>query len=90
MPSFIHYDIEVDVDVDVDVDEFLEECDNEEINQVIEWLTENDYLVNLKPTTSGMSIDEGEFQEALHKLSENKISLSKEEENIILNIAKRF
>jgi len=90
MPSFTHYDVEVDVDVDVDVDEFLEECDDKEINQVIEWLTGNDYLENLKPTTDKTSIGEQEFIEALYKLSKHKMSLTVEEENIILNIAKRF
>ena len=90
MPSFTHYDVEVDVDVDVDVDEFLEECDDKEINQVIEWLIGNDYLENLKPTADKISIGEQEFIEALYKLRNHKMSLTVEEENIILNIAKRF
>ena len=48
MPSFRQYDVpaetEVDVDIDIDVEQFLDECDEDEIKDVIDYLKEKNYL----------------------------------------------
>ena len=44
MPEIRSYNIDVDVDIDIDIDEFLDACSSREIEEVIEWLTDCDYL----------------------------------------------
>lgn len=95
MPSFRQYDVpaetEVDVDVDIDVDQFLDECDEEEIKEVIEYLKEKNYLVGVQVADAdNVCVTESEFINALNKLHTRWNLMSKEEENFILNIAKRF
>ena len=92
MPSFTIYDIEVDVDVDVDVNEFLWDCSEEEIEDVIEWLKDNDYLEDntlvVGETTDNM-LDKI-YKEALNKLSDKRINLSLEEEQFLINLANKY
>ena len=90
MPTITQWGVEVDVDVDVDVNEFLDECSSKEIEKVLEWLKDNDYLDAIFLSTGNESINEQIYTEDLIKLKNNWLSLSKEEENIISNIAKRF
>jgi hypothetical protein len=84
MPSFY-----TDAEVDVDVQEFLDACNDRDINEIIEYLEENDYI---KPgqNPEKISINEGEFRENLDALQDNYLRLTKEEEAIIATIAKRF
>jgi hypothetical protein len=72
-------------DLDIDVDEFLDACNNREIDQVIEWLREEEYISNYGKTET-----ESIFKAAVIKIQNPRISLSREEEEFILNIAKRF
>lgn len=95
MPSFRQYDVpaetEVDVDIDIDVDEFLDECDEDEIKEAIEYLKDKGYLKGLTIVNAdNVSVTELEFMNAANKLATRWNLLSKEEENFILNIAKRF
>ena len=74
MPSFRQYDVpaetEVDVDVDIEVDEFLDECDEDEIKDVIEYLTEKGYIQKefIRKEPEMVSVTEQEFITALVKL----------------------
>jgi hypothetical protein len=77
-------------DLDIDVDDFLSSCSTKEIKEIINLLQEDgqlDYGFNI---TGRESINERMFLESLYKIKDNWISLSKEEEDIILNISKRF
>ena len=77
-------------DLDIDVDDFLSSCSTKEIKEVIDWLQEDgqlDYGFNI---TGRESINERMFLESLFKIKDNWMNLSKEEEDIILNISKRF
>jgi len=76
-------------DLDIDVDEFLYSCNNREIDQVIEWLREEEYISNYSKTETD-SINDSIFNDAVIKIQNHQISLSREEEEFILNIAKRF
>ena len=84
MPSFYTEDI------DIEVDEFLENCSTNEIKEVIDWLEEDGQLNYGFNITGRESINERMFLESLYKIKDNWIGLSKEEEDIILNISKRF
>jgi hypothetical protein len=77
-------------DLDIDVDDFLSSCSTKEIKEIINLLQEDgqlDYGFNI---TGRESINERMFLESLYKIKDNWIGLSKEEEDIILNISKRF
>ena len=76
-------------DLDIDVDEFLDACNDKEINQIIEWLREEEYISNYRKTETE-SINDSIFNDAVIKIQNHRISLSREEEEFILNIAKRF
>jgi SOS response regulatory protein OraA/RecX len=78
-------------DLDIDVDEFLFTCNYQEIDKVIEWLREEEYISNYRKTeTETESINDSTFNDAVIKIQNHRISLSREEEEFILNIAKRF
>jgi hypothetical protein len=93
MPTIRQHDVpveaEVTVDFDVEVDEFLEDCDSFEIDEVIDWLKDKGLLKNIHTDTQ-VCAAESEFVEALDKIYTKWNVLSKEEENFILNVAKRF
>lgn len=93
MPTIRQHDVpveaEVTVDFDVDVNEFLEDCDTSEIDEVIDWLKENRHIKDTH-TDRQVCATELEFIEALDKLCTKWNALSKEEETMILNLAKRF
>jgi hypothetical protein len=73
-------------DVDINVWEFVDACDEEEIEELLEYLKEKGYLDNKE----NRSMNESMFMDALNKIKNNWLSLSREEEDVILNIAKRF
>lgn len=85
MPSF-----STDAEIDVDVQEFLEACHSREIEEVIQFLEENDYISSKKNLQGKYSVNELELHENLDALYEKYGSLTKEEEQIIATIAKRF
>jgi hypothetical protein len=93
MPTIRQHDVpveaEVTVDFDVEVNDFLEDCDSYEIDNVIDWLKEKGHI---KDTHIDRQVcaTELEFIEALDKLCTKWNVLSKEEETMILNLAKKF
>jgi hypothetical protein len=88
MPSIL-VNVDTEIDVDVEVKDFLDDCDTSEIDEVIDWLKDNKHI---KDTHIDRQVcaTESEFIEALDKIYTKWNVLSKEEETIILNLAKRF
>jgi hypothetical protein len=78
MPE-IEVNVDQFIDVDVNVEDFLDACDESEIEEVIEWLAENDYKLNLGNDTN----------KDLIKLI-NIISLTVEDEILLNNIANKY
>ena len=92
MPKFYEYK-EVQISLDIDVDEFLDACDTPEKEELIKALIEDGYLKKDCRETfedSKYSVSEAFYQDALKKLHGKWNMLTKEEEETILNIAKRF
>jgi endo-1,4-beta-mannosidase len=95
MPNITIYGIEteVDVDVDIDVDEFLDDCSDKDIKEVIEWLKDEGHLednnarIPVDPIDNPMDII---YKEALNKLYNKRINLSLEEEEFIINLANKL
>jgi hypothetical protein len=81
-------------DQQIDVDEFLYGCTKSEIQEVIDNLIERGSLPesvkNMTKSSVQYSVAESEFEDALYKLHGKWNSLSKEEEQTIIKISKRF
>jgi len=71
--------VNIDTEVDIDVEDFLDECSSSEIDEVIEWLAENDYKLNINDDTN----------KDLIKLI-NVILLTVEDEILLNNIANKY
>lgn len=80
-------------DIHVDVDDFLNACDSKEIKELIQALIDDGHLPNSVSITTGLigcGVAESEFEDALGKLHGKWSVLSKEEEEVIVKISKRF
>jgi len=86
MPRFSEYQ-DVEVDMDIDVDEFFEEMNSSERQEMYDLLVEKGYGIG-ENTPSGRS--SWEFDEAMGKLKQNYHSLSNQETDLIIKLAKRF
>jgi len=86
MPEFETY-------VDVDVDEFISACSKREINQIIEYLVNENLIpesvLNHNEDKEKRGRMESEFIEKLDQLKDKYYSLSVEEEDSIEKIFKK-
>lgn len=90
MPKFIQYDVPVDVDVDVDitVDEFLEECDEDELQEVVSYLRK--HFKHFIPLDNQDNLFDFEWNEVIKKLANSRLQMSLEDIEIIKAIAKKY
>jgi hypothetical protein len=88
MPKIL-VQVDTEIDTEVDVTDYLYECDEDEIQEAIQWLKDKEYIKDSAMTTQ-VSIAESEFIEALDKIYNKWNVLSKEETDFIINISKRF
>jgi hypothetical protein len=88
MPSFSPDDF------DVNVDDFLDECSESDIRDIIDYLIDNDYISSEHKHSfkndSNICAAESMFEDEISKLHNNWNRLTAEEEQTILNITKRF
>lgn len=90
MPTIKGYqDVEVEVELDVSVDEFMTECNENQIQEIIDYLNENNYIPDDR-LNKQYGVAEYEFESALNTLRNKWNMLTSDEETMILNIAKRF
>lgn len=75
---------------DIDIDYFLSTCSKSDIQEIIQVLVENGWLKPSATDESPRGYDEQVYEDSLKKLHGKWNRLSKEEENQILKIAKRF
>ena len=80
----------IDTDVDIDVDDFLEECSEYEIEEVIKWLNHNDYLSHSAINERSKNLMDLEWDKAIDKLHSNRIQLTPSEEEFIKTISNRL
>lgn len=92
MPTFYQ-----DTDLDIEVEDFLDECSPSEIQEVIDYLEYNDLMPipNCRNKMSsnniyGISASESIYESEINKLHNNWNRLTKEEEELILSITKKF
>ena len=89
MPTIYSY-VETEVDVEIDVVEFVDSCDQEEINSLIEYLTEEGHLSNKIKDESKMTSTESEFNQQLALLSEKFYQMTKEETDLIESLYNKY
>ena len=77
-------------DFDLSVDEFLTLCSSSDKDELIHALTVDGYIDNITNNHRRISIPEKMFEESLNTLHGNWNKLTMEEEETIINIAKRF
>jgi hypothetical protein len=78
-------------DIDIDVDDFLNACNGNEKDELIAALIEDGYISKSQVDShKEMSASEEIFEEHLDALHGKWNRLTKEEEEIIMVIAKRF
>lgn len=82
----LEVNVDQSIDVDVDVEDFLDACSESEIEDVIEWLNENDYNITVNDYNITVNDD---TNKDLIKLM-NVISLTVEDEILLNNIANKY
>ena len=87
MPS-IYKDI--DIDVDIDVNEFVDECNDWEIQKLIKKLIEYGYLTPELSPYKGNNLMDDDYTNALDKLYTKRLYLTLEEEEYIKQLANKY
>ena len=78
-------------DLDIRVDDFLDDCNSNEIIEVIEWLKDSDYLPqNVATSEKHQSLQDAEFDGFLMNLVGKRFKLTAEQEELIINISKQI
>lgn len=83
----------VDVEIDVTADDIIRNGDKDEIIEIYEEL--HDHIVkkgwiNFKNYIRLPNINDENFDDAIEKIKLNRLNLSKEEEEMLIYISKRF
>jgi len=91
MPE-IRVETTVDVDewVDVEIEEILSDCSELEIQAVIRWLKDSDYITSDKIISDNISASEEQFYNNVEKLSKLYLAMSVEDCAVIESILKKY
>ena len=85
MPELTKYSTFIDIDVDINVDEFLDACSTHEINEVVEWLQNGDYIkMSHLINDSRMSMGDLEYIKIINKLTDPMVRFRLSEEEICM------
>lgn len=77
-------------DFDIDPSEFIDNCDDSEIKQLIEILVEAGYIDAPESIGEESNLPDKTYKEALNKLQDKRVYLTLEEEQFLLNLANKF
>ena len=79
-------------DVHIDIEDFVSECSNAEIEELIEVLIEEGFISDMAKQidSTKFGISEAQYEEALRKLHGKWNNLTSEEESLIIELAKKF
>ena len=78
------------ITVDVDIDEFLNNCSESEIKYILKFLADDNRVEEFTTNKNKENAFDFECDETVSKLLNNRHQLSKEEENLILNICNKI
>lgn len=83
--------VDVDEYVDVDIENILDDCSEGEIQNTINWLKNNNYLVNEQIVQPhDLSYSEEQFYAKLDKLSKLYFTISSEDLEILEELLKKY
>jgi hypothetical protein len=77
-------------DLNISPSDFVDACSEKEINELIEILIEDGYVDNQSILKTNVTYDDESYTKALVKLSESRLRLTNEEEEMIKKIADRL
>jgi hypothetical protein len=77
-------------DIDISPSDYIYECSDYEIKELITELKEGGYLKGGVIDTDDNNIIDDEWTEMINKIYKNRLLLSNEDEEIIRNISKRL
>ena len=83
MPNF-------DANVDIDVDDFISNCSEREIKELIGVLKGDGHLPNYFPTNEKMSFLEESFVKKMSELSSQYTRISLEDEEVLEKLFKKY
>jgi hypothetical protein len=83
MPTFTQY-----TEVEVEIDEFVDNLYSHEIEELINYLKQEGHLGEV--TSHEMNIQDIEWSKVTDKLSQSRLQLTLEEEELIKNIVSRL
>ena len=86
MPTF-YPEVE---DMDIDPDEYYEECSDSEKKKLVDYLIDDGFISKEYKLGEDINVCPTDLDNALKKLYGKSHCLTKEEEDLIINIAKRF
>ena len=82
MPTFTQ-------EIDVEIEEFVDSLYKREIKELIDYLKQEGHL-NGEVTSSEMNLQDIEWSKVIGKLSQSRLQLTLEEEELIKNIANKL
>jgi succinate dehydrogenase flavin-adding protein (antitoxin of CptAB toxin-antitoxin module) len=88
MPRFLEY-VETEAELDISVSDFYNELNHKEVKELINILIEEDYIKR-NDVVEEESIYEWEFNKMIKKITDNRVMLTVEEENLLKKISDRF
>jgi hypothetical protein len=88
MPRFVEY-VETEAELDISVSDFFNELNHKEVKELINILIEEDYIKR-NDVVEEESIYEWEFNKMIKKITDNRVMLTVEEENLLKKISDRF
>ena len=83
MPTF-------STDIDIDVDEFIYNCSEREIKELIGTLKDDGHLPNYFPTNEKMSFLEESFVKKMSELSSQYTRISLDDEEVLEKLFKKY
>jgi succinate dehydrogenase flavin-adding protein (antitoxin of CptAB toxin-antitoxin module) len=88
MPRFLEY-VETEAELEISVSDFFNELNHKEVKELINILIEEDYIKR-NDVVEEESIYEWEFNKMIKKITDNRVMLTVEEENLLKKISDRF
>lgn len=89
MPQ-IEVNVDTYVDVDIDVLDVIEECSDSEIEDVLDYLEENNIIRGKQRVNANANHDEVEFHKAVDKLSGLYLQMSPSDWEIIQKVIENY
>lgn len=89
MPT-IEVNVNTYVDVDVDIIDILEECSKSEIEDILGYLEENEFISGKQKIDLNATYDEVEFNEVVNKLSRLYLQIDQEDWKTIQKLIEKY